>query len=92
MKKWKVLKSKYPINNQWHKVRQDVVELPDGRVFDDYYLWDSNDVVMVIPRTTDDKYLLVKQYKHGAGELMIEYPAGFVDKDEDPNGGGQART
>ena len=34
--------------------------------------------------TEDDELLLVRQYRHGAGEILVELPAGVVEEGEDP--------
>ncbi len=38
----------------------------------------------MIPVTQDGKLLLEKQYKHAVEDFMIEFPAGYLDKNEDP--------
>jgi len=35
----------------------------------------------VIPITPDGKILLIKQYRHGIGEMSLELPGGIVDED-----------
>ena len=72
-----------PFDTKWFKVRQDRVQLPDGKVIEDYYLWESEDVAMVVPITSEGKLVLVQQYKHGAGDIMIECPAGYLAENED---------
>ena len=84
MKKWKVLDSEIAFDNPHMLVRQDKVELPDGKVFDDYYVWVCGDVAMTIPVTPEGELIMVKQYKHGAGDVMVEFPAGLVDEGEKP--------
>src|SRR5690606_15881322 len=37
--------------------------------------------------TTDDQILFVRQYRHGAGEILVELPAGVVEEGEDPEDG-----
>lgn len=84
MKKWKTLDSKLAFDHKWFKVRQDTIQLPNGKILDDYFLWPSGDVAMVVPVTVDNQFLLVQQYKHGAGDIMIEFPAGYIDPNEAP--------
>ncbi|MDP2873906.1 MAG: NUDIX hydrolase [bacterium] len=84
MQKWKTLESGMALDNRWFKVRRDKVELPNGKILDDYFVWESGNVAMVVPITQDNKLVFVRQYKHGVAEVMIEYPAGYVDKMEDP--------
>ncbi len=86
MKNWRVQKSKFIIDNKWMRVRQDICILPTGEQVD-YYLWMGNDFSMVFGLTKDDHVVLVKQYKHGAHDVVVELPAGVVDQtDSDPQG------
>jgi ADP-ribose pyrophosphatase len=83
--KWTVHKSELAFDHPWAKVRCDIVELPSGKVLDDYYYWDGGHFVQVFAMTQKGDVLLVRQYKHGAGEIVLELPAGMIDEsDEDP--------
>ena len=84
MKPWKTLSSQMAFDHRWFKVRQDKVELPNGKVLDDYFVWVNGDVALVVPITEDGNIVIVKQYKHGADEILLELPAGFVDEGEEP--------
>lgn len=83
-RKWKLLHSEFVLNEKWYRVRRDTVEIKPGRIVDDYYLGVFNDIVMVVALTADRRVPLVRQYKHGAGEIILELPAGYVDNGEDP--------
>ncbi len=82
MKKWKLISSKMAFDHKWFKLRQDKVELPNGKILDDYFVWLYGSVVLVVPVTENGKFVLVRQYKHGADEIITEFPAGFVDEGE----------
>lgn len=41
-------------------------------------------VVPYIPRETGDEFLMVKQFRHGSGTIITEFPAGVVEPGEDP--------
>lgn len=82
MKKWQTLSSELAFDNKWFKVQKDVVKLPNGRILDDFYLWKEPMVAQIVAITKQGKIVLVKQYKHGVGEVIIECPAGFVDEGE----------
>lgn len=79
---WKLLKSELVFNHPWYKLRRDWVELPNGQVLDDYFVSVRPEVVLVFPLTTDDEVVLVRQYKHGAGAVLLELPGGVVDAHE----------
>jgi 8-oxo-dGTP pyrophosphatase MutT (NUDIX family) len=83
MKKWKTLDSKLAFDHKWFKVRQDTVQLPHGKILDDFFVWLEGDVVIVVPITSENKFVIVKQYKHGSGEIVLEFPAGMIDHNED---------
>jgi ADP-ribose pyrophosphatase len=77
---WQVIESQIVIDAPWCKIRRDTVRLPDGRVVADYYLSMRPDVVVIAAVSADGMLPLVRQYKHGAGEVTLELPAGvFFD-------------
>jgi len=53
-----------------------------------FYLLDSPDWVNVVPQVVDERgeerFLMVRQYRHGSGSLTVEFPAGLVDPGETP--------
>lgn len=81
--------SKIAFDNKWFKVRQDKVKLPDGKIIDDYYVWLEGDLALIVPVTKDKQIILVKQYKHASGQIMTEYPAGYIDENETPEQAGK---
>jgi 8-oxo-dGTP pyrophosphatase MutT (NUDIX family) len=62
-------------------VLKETVELQDGKLVDDYYLWNEGLVSIVVPEREDGLILCVRQYKHGLGRIIIEFPAGLVEDD-----------
>jgi ADP-ribose pyrophosphatase len=79
MRRWQILHSDYPIRNRWVALRQDTCRLPDNRVIDDYFVLEENDVGSVFALTPDQRLVLVEQYKHGVGQVVLELPAGFFN-------------
>ncbi len=69
--------------HRWYKLRRDHVELPNGHELDDYFVSVRPDVVVTFPLTPDNQVIFVRQYKHAAGEILIELPAGVIDEGED---------
>lgn len=78
-KAWQILQSSWVIQNHWVSLRQDMCQLPDGRVIDDYYVLEDHDVGSVFGMTGDQKVILVEQYKHAIQEVCLELPAGFFE-------------
>jgi ADP-ribose pyrophosphatase len=89
MKKWRLRSSTIVFDRRWFRVRQDTVVLPNGRVIDDYFVWPEGDVALVVPVTEQGDVILVRQYKHAAQEIMVEFPAGMLEPDEVPLQGAQ---
>jgi ADP-ribose pyrophosphatase len=50
---------------------------------DDYFVRVGPEVVLVFPLTTEGKVILVRQYKHGAQEILLELPGGFFHAGEE---------
>jgi 8-oxo-dGTP pyrophosphatase MutT (NUDIX family) len=71
------------INHQWCKVRQDAIELPSGKVIDDYFVTIRPEVALILPVTSNQEIILVRQYRHGAGEILLELPAGTFNPNEE---------
>ena len=49
--KWKIIDSEYIIKRPWLTARRDKVELPDGRIIEEYYVLEYPDWVNVIAIT-----------------------------------------
>lgn len=81
---WKVLDREYIIQNPWLTARRDKVELPDGRVIEEYYVLEYPDWVNVIAITKEGLFVIEKQYRHGLGVYSTELPCGVMEKGETP--------
>ncbi|MCP3944043.1 MAG: NUDIX hydrolase [Desulfobacteraceae bacterium] len=82
---WKIKKSKYLIDDKWLKVRADKCRMPDGKIIQPYYVLEYPTWVNVFGITKENEVVLVKQYRHGLGQTIIELPSGTMEKhDESP--------
>lgn len=77
--KWRTLRSEMVLDHRWYKVRRDEVQLPDGRILDDYFISVRPEVALVFPITPANEVVMVRQYKHGAGQVLLELPGGIID-------------
>ena len=84
MEKWKRLSSEYICKEPWATLRRDTCELPDGRINDHYYVLEYPDWVNMVGITEQNELLVIKQYRHGAGVISLEIPAGTTEEGEDP--------
>jgi 8-oxo-dGTP pyrophosphatase MutT (NUDIX family) len=80
---WEVLDSSTVFSSSWLRVRKDICRTNRGNVVD-YYVIDRFSYVLVVALTPQSEVLVVRQYKHGAGQVVRELPAGYVEPGEDP--------
>jgi 8-oxo-dGTP pyrophosphatase MutT (NUDIX family) len=78
--KWKILSSEYLFNDLWFKVRKDICETPSGKVIDPYYVYEFPEWATAFALTEENKVIIVKQYRHPIGEVVVELPGGCVDE------------
>lgn len=84
IEKWKTLDSKYLFRRPWLTARCDRVQLPDGRVFDNFYVLEYPTWVNIIATTTEGRFVMVRQYRHGLGDVFLELCAGCAEPGEEP--------
>lgn len=81
---WRIHASVYAIETPYLRLRRDTVDLPSGLRIDDYYVRETRGFAVVLALCPDRRAVLVRQYKHGIGEVLLELPAGAVEAGEDP--------
>jgi ADP-ribose pyrophosphatase len=81
---WRRRSSTYVIESPHLRIRSDEVELPNGIVLAHYYVRESAGFVMIFALTPARDVVLVRQYRYGIDQVIIELPAGSIDKGEDP--------
>ena len=79
LKKWRIKESKYLIQDQWITLRADRCETSDGVEINPYYVMEESDWAHVVVFDTQNRILIVWQYRHGSGTICAELPAGAVD-------------
>lgn len=82
--KWRVTNSSVVVDSRYLKLRKDTIELPDGNVIADYYVRESRGFSIIFAIAGDGRVILVRQYKHGIGKVLLELPAGAIDPGEEP--------
>ena len=66
------------------RVRQDLLRLPDGSTYPYTYRKAHGSAAVVVPITADGSAVLVRQYRHPIGRVVVEFPAGAVNPGESP--------
>ncbi len=80
---WEILSTRQVLDTPYLKVRSERVALPDGSILPDYYIIENRGWVGIVPVTEDGRIIINKQYKHGIGLEVLEFPAGGIDEHED---------
>jgi len=76
IKPWTVLAEEDVSPSHWFPVTKQKVKLANSNVYD-YYFSKLGDVVQVLAITKKNEVVLVRQYKHGLGEITLEIPGGL---------------
>jgi ADP-ribose pyrophosphatase len=80
---WKTIATEYISKHIYFNARKDTCQKPDGQIVDPYFVVEMPKSVCAVAITADDKVILVKQYRHPVGKVLIELPGGFIDEGED---------
>ena len=86
LRPWTVIETESLIDySPWLRVLRQEVELPNGERIKDYLLTPARDYAMIVPITDAGEVVLVRQYKHGLGRIVLDFPAGYLETpSEDP--------
>lgn len=84
IEKWKTLDTEYLIRRPWLTARRDMVQLPNGTVHDEYYVLEYPTWINVIALTEEGEFVMVRQYRHGIGQVLTELVAGVAEEGEEP--------
>lgn len=81
---WQKHNSEYLISNKWVRLRKDHVILPNKREIEDFYVIERPNLVHVIAITSDNQYILEKQYRYAINRECYEICAGLIEQGETP--------
>lgn len=82
LKPWKVLDSSY----LHPRFRIDKCELANGNLLDATIL-EFRPWANIVALTRHGEVVLVRQYRHGVNEVLLEFPGGVIEDEEDPKVG-----
>jgi len=82
-KKWKEISRELVFQKFNRKIDKVMFKMPDGRE-SDFYIKKEGPAASILALTKDKKVILVKQYRPGPEEILLELPGGYVEKDEKP--------
>ena len=77
---WETVESKEIADCRVFKVREDTAQNGDKR--GKFYVIENPDWVNIVAVTKDSEVVLIEQFRHGTGEVILEIPGGMIDDDE----------
>lgn len=78
---FELIRSEHILEARAFKIRRDTLRTPDGRETK-YDIVEHVGSVIILPLDGDGNLLFVRQYRHAAGQDMLELPAGTREADE----------
>ncbi len=82
-KPYELINSKKVFSGKIIDVNVDTIYLPDGRTTEREIVV-RGDATAIVPIDEEGNVILVEQYRHGAFNMVLEIPAGMLEKGEDP--------
>ena len=68
------------VQDQWIDFRRSAYRFPDGRVFEPYYSYTRRDYAVIVASDEEGRFLCVRQFRHGIGQITNEFPAGGIER------------
>lgn len=85
IRKWHILDSRKAANYKIFSIREEKAKNPRNGAVRDIVVLDFPEWVSVIPITPEGEVVMVRQYRHGVREILLEIPGGLMDpQDPDP--------
>jgi 8-oxo-dGTP pyrophosphatase MutT (NUDIX family) len=76
---WETLSTRNVVADPWLRLDAEVVRTPSGTVLDPWWILDFPDWVLIVPITTNDELVLIRQWRQGARDFILEIPGGIID-------------
>lgn len=80
---WKTVSSEILFQDRWLKIRSESCLTPAGKIIEPYYVIDYPNWANALALTQEGQVILVKIYRHGLGEAILELPGGNIDGTEE---------
>lgn len=81
---WTLLDDSCVSDHRVFRLRHDRYRFEPTGVERDFVVIDSASWVNVVPVTSEGKVVLIRQFRHGIRDVVLEIPGGMIDGGEDP--------
>jgi ADP-ribose pyrophosphatase len=84
LKKWETKSSTYIVNDRWMKLRADTCITLSGHEISPFYVMEYGEWVSCLVLNDDGEVTLLRHYRHGIDDYVLEIVGGNVDEGELP--------
>jgi len=81
---WEILQRETLLSSPWLTVEAQTCRLPSGKTISPFYMVHQPDWVLILAQDVEGFWIMGRQYRHGVGRHLLEFPAGIIDGKEDP--------
>ncbi|HPQ28292.1 MAG TPA: NUDIX hydrolase [Desulfobacteraceae bacterium] len=85
-KPWKIVSTTRDNSYRVFSLRKDRAVSPRTGEEHDFFILESTPWVNVIPLTSENEVVMVRQYRHGLQDVTLEIPGGLVEINDSPEG------
>jgi 8-oxo-dGTP pyrophosphatase MutT (NUDIX family) len=90
VRSWEIVSSSYIVKDDWLTLRADECRTLESVIVAPYYVLEYPAWVNVLALTSDNEAIVIRQYRHGIRDTILELPGGAVD-DRDSSAGEAVR-
>jgi len=76
---WETVETEHLVRDEWIDFRRVSYRLPDGKVWEPYYNYSRRSYVVIVASDEEGRFLCVRQFRHGIGQITNEFPAGGIE-------------
>lgn len=84
LKPWELISTRFNKSYKIFNLRTDKARSPRTDKAHEFYILESTDWVNVIPLTSRNEVVLIRQYRHGIREVTLEIPGGIIEQNDSP--------
>ncbi len=81
---WTLLNSQDVSDHRIFRLRHDFYRFEPSRQEREFVVIDTASWVNVVPVTAEGNVVLIRQYRHGIQDVVVEIPGGMIDPGEEP--------
>ncbi len=77
---WEEVSTEHIVQDEWIDFRRSSYRFPDGSIHGPFYSYIRKDYVVIVASDEEGRYICVRQFRQGIGEVTTEFPAGGIER------------